>query len=361
MNQPNKNKWLDTMLSEHLERKPAEFDREKWAEAVSQKPSTRSPKQTIPLVWRKIMKSPFTPAAAAMIAVVVCLSFLFPSPNGVALGEVLEAVEAQKSLVMTGYGTFTFDRKPKFMPPGHEAMVERVLKDEGGGRWSGTMRSDIYISPQGYANLAYTTDGEPVLHAALDQASGAVTVLFPTAKVYVRFTASQAIQDAIGQFTVARFIKEIFQSESHERAGTKDIAGIEAQGFAASDLHDRLLGNLNATIMAFIINMQEAVVTAWVDPETHLPVQIEGEGSLDPCVLNLFEAADMRAVFDNFTWGSDIDAGIFLPDIPSDYQQLDPLNPVKQAAWVGVLPCGLVGYGMWSRRKRRQMTTNKVD
>lgn len=65
-----------------------------------------------------------------------------------------------------------------------------------------------------------------------------------------------------------------------------------------------------------------------------------------------------RAIDEHITWGLAIDASTFLPDIPADYQQIDPLGSVKQTAWIGMVPCGLLGYGYWRKRKKRIVKTS---
>jgi len=365
MNQQKDDRWLDTMLSEHLERDPAVFNREKWAERCLRhkgtepsrfKVPTRPPKTTIPLIWRNIMKSPFTRAAAVLIVFSVVLSYLFPSPNGllpesVAWGDVLDALGAQESVAIDGSAVCTLMKKPSVFPPGQEALFEKMLKEADDGRFTVTMRSEIYISARGYANLVYTEDGEPLIHIALDQETGIVTVLFPTAKVYIRFTASQTVQEAMSKFTMKGFLTQLFLSENHQAVESKRIRGIEAQGFEVTDLHDRLFGDFNPKMVAFLFKTQQMRACAWIDPDSKLPLQVEGEIDLAPCALSMFEQTHIRCIKDRFTWGVDIDASTFLPAIPEDYKQVNPLAPVKQTAWIGLLPIGVLGYRRWSKRQ----------
>ena len=307
---------------------------------------------------RIIMKSPLTRVAAVFVVVFVALSVLFPLPNGivpgsVAWGDVLEAVHQQKTLIAIGHGTFTYNRKPKFVPPGHEALMDMMLKDEGDGHFSMTIPGEIYMSPLGYANLVYTDDGKLLAHVAYDRQTGTVTVLLHPTKAYIRYQASDSIQEAMQNFTAEGFLRQMYQSANGQNVGAKLVQGVQAQGYEVDDLHEHILENFNAAIVTFLLNIRQLKSCAWIDPATNLPIQIEAQGPLNPCVLSFFEESYLDCVYNDLSWGVAIDPNIFLPDIPADYKSINPLDSIQQAAWIGVLPMGLLGWRFWKKRKKR--------
>ncbi len=55
----------------------------------------------------------------------------------------------------------------------------------------------------------------------------------------------------------------------------------------------------------------------WIDPETLLPVWVEASGVFKDSPTRL------TAVWDQFEWGAPLDASVFTPQIPTDYQVVD--------------------------------------
>lgn len=272
------------------------------------------------------MKSPLTKTAAIVAIVLVVLSFLFPTRHGivpasVALADVQEAVQAQETVIATGKRTLYFNRKPVFIPPGFGTLFEKNLIGHEDGSYTWTLISKTYVSPQGYANLVYTEDGQLLAHACADS-QGVATFMFPPAKMYARSKLSQDYQDAMAGFTVHGFIKMLYQSGDYRRIGPKQIGTVDAVGFEVTDWRQRMPKALNSRMASLLFNMRDVTARAWINPETRLPFRAEAEGEIAPCVVSLFEKARLTIVDDTFEWGIEIDEMTFLPEIPNDYQPI---------------------------------------
>jgi hypothetical protein len=312
------------------------------------------------ILWRKIMKSPLTRTAAVVAIALVVLSFLFPMrhglvPESVALADVQQAVQAQETVLATGKRTLYFDRKPAFMPPGFEKLFEKNLIAHEDGSYTWTLVSETYVSPQGYANLVYTEDGQLLGHACADS-QGVATFMFPPAKMYTRFELSRAYQDAMAGFTIQGFIEMLYQSGDYRRIGPKQMDGVAAVGFEVTDWRQRMPEALNKPIASFLLNMGDVTARAWIDPETKLPIRTEAEGDLAPCVVSLFQEARLVIVDDTFKWGIEIDETMSLPEIPEGYQKI--ALPGRAAIGVTVSSVALAAMAPWcillvKRRRRR--------
>ena len=311
------------------------------------------------------MKSPYARTAAVIAVALVVLSFLFPSrhgivPESVALADVQKAVQAQETVFASGKRTLTFDHKPAFIPPGFEKLFEKNLIAHEDGTYTWTLFSETYVSPQGYANLVYTEDGQLLGHACADS-QGIATFMFPPAKMYTRFALSEAYLDAMAGFTIQGFIKMLYQSGDYRNIGSKEIDGINAVGFEVTDWDQRMPEALKGPIASFLLNVGDCTARAWIDPETKLPIRNEAEGDIEPCVVSLFEQARLKIVDDTFRWGIEIDDTMFLPDIPEDYRQIQGVPPSAVAA----SSIALVAIGPWCilfvRRYRRRVQSRKTN
>ena len=366
---------LDEMLAGHLRREPASFDFEQWARKFPEdakllqtgfaRPAPNRRMQLIQ-IGRCIMTSRYTRLAGAAVLVLVAVSFLFPGghgivPESVVLADVQKAVQSQETVLATGKRTLCFGRKPAFVPPGFEELFEKNLVAQADGSYTWTLFSETYVSPQGYANLVYTEDGELLAHACADS-QGVATFLFPLAKMYVRFQLSQDYRDSMAGLTIQGFIKMLYQSGDYRKIGPKQIDGINAIGFEATDWSKRLPKELHGKLASFFLSVGDVTARAWIDPETKLPIRNEAEGEIAPCVVSLFEKAHLRIVDDTFKWGLPIDEAKFLPSIPEDYRKITLPN----GAAIGATASGaaLAAIAPWCiffiRRSRRRQSHTPV-
>jgi len=179
-----------------------------------------------------------------------------------------------------------------------------------------------------------------------------VTVVFPTVKKYYRVEVSSEYRDQAGQVTPENYFEWLFEwfwtsgdyrqigprnvqgieaigfeaTDVHDRfqIGPRNVQGIEAIGFEATDVHDRFLKGLgiNPKIANFFFSAQSLSVRMWVDPKKRLPIQIEGEGRINPCLITGYRKMKLREINDCWEFGAILDESRFQPQIPEDYEQL---------------------------------------
>ena len=268
--------------------------------------------------------------AAILIVVIVLASFLFPTqhglvPGSVALAEVQAAVAAYETIFASGTRILTFDRVPAVMPPAWKQRLERPEGDEEPVRL--TLHSETYISPIGYANRVYGTNGVLLADASLHYETGLATFLVPSLKVYVQFEVSEAQRAGMSGFTIQGFINMLYQSGDSRELGPRDIEGTQAVGFEVTDWQTRIFGEA-PEMFRLLLSIQQGTARAWIDPKTKLPVQTENECDLNGSVITFFQPAHLSVIDDTFQWGIPMDETTFEPDIPADYQLL-PLFPAK--------------------------------
>jgi hypothetical protein len=309
-------------------------------------------------LWRTIMKSPYTKTAAVVAIGLAVFSVLFPPRHGigldsVAIADVQKAVQAQETVFATGTRTITFDEKPTIFPPGMEAMFETPEGDQDPVVLEFT--AENYLSPQGVAMKIYTQDGQLVVYAGIHNETGEGIVLLPTAKAYVRFEMLEAYHERMAGFTIQGLIDLLYRSGDYRKVGPKRVQGIDAVGLEVSGWEQRILEGFNPAIVKLLFNLQNGTGRIWIDPKTNLPIQSESELELKPCVFSFFKSADVRQIDDHFQWGVEIDASVFRPEIPEDYQELTlPSGAALGVAASSVLLAGIAPWCVFFVRRRRR-------
>ena len=313
------------------------------------------------------MKSKCTRFVVVLIFVFVVMSFLFPSGHGlmqesVALADVQAAVTSQETLFSTGTRTAIWQKKPAFIPPPFKTWFDQMDANEG--PFELTMNAETYMSPMGFATHMVDLQGIEVFSLAVEFQDREVIILLPTVKMFMQFQIPEAYHGHLSALTLDGMMDGMFRSHGEIQEQRKEIDGIEAVGFEVHDMIERFLGEFNPALIRYIVNFNQEETCVWVDPATKLPIQTVGEYELDGCLITFCEKAHLSVVDETFTWGVEIDNDIFSPEIPTDYQKLDPLAPAKQAAWMGALPVGLVGWCCWRERRRRKagrMRSKSID
>ncbi|MBN1505982.1 MAG: hypothetical protein JW955_04005 [Sedimentisphaerales bacterium] len=305
------------------------------------------------------MKSPYTRAAAVAAIGLAVLSVLFPMrhgivPESVALADVQKAVQAQETVFTTGTRTITFQEKPAFVPPGVDALFERPKGDTG--PFVLEFNAESYLSPQGYATKIYAQDGTLVLQASVHNETGKATLLLPTAKVYVQFDVVEPYRQRMAAFTIQGFIDMIYKSGDSREVGPKRVQGVEAVGFEAGPWDEQALQGINPYFVRLLFNIQQGTGRVWIDPETKLPIQTEGEIKLKACILSLFKDADAKQIDNNFQWGVEIDESVFAPEIPEDYRELTlpstaALGIAASSVTLAAIAPWCIFFIRWSRRR----------
>jgi hypothetical protein len=136
---------------------------------------------------------------------------------------------------------------------------------------------------------------------------------------YLRFKLPEAYSEVMDRFTPQGFIRMAYQSGDYRQIGPKQVRGIEAVGFEATNWRERMLKGFSSTLVNFIFNFQGGQARIWIDPATNLPIQSDAEGDLKACLLSFFEDAHLEVMIDRFQWDVEMDASKFLPEIPDDF------------------------------------------
>ncbi len=313
---------VDEMLARHLQREPARFDYESWAEkfpdearlAATGFPAAQSqPRISFAQIGRYIMTSRYTKYVTAVAVLLVALSFLFPGGNGIvpesiAWADVQKALAEQEQVRITGTRNCFFGDDDT---PTYKLGVEK-----------------LFSLSYGYADRTFTEDGKLIIEFTYHLPSDTVTVVFPTVKKYYRMEVSSAYRDQAGQVTPEDYFEWLFEwfwtSGDYRQIGPRNVQGIEAIGFEATDVHDRFLKGLgiNPKIANFFFSAQSLSVRMWVDPKKRLPIQIEGEGRINPCLITGYRKMKLREINDCWEFGAILDESRFQPQIPEDYEQL---------------------------------------
>jgi len=150
-----------------------------------------------------------------------------------------------------------------------------------------------------------------------------VTVVYHFLSQYYRFQVPEFYRDGLRGLTLLGLLELLFHSEDAKRVGPEIIHGTQAVGFEVSDIDRRLDETLSpAWIRRFFVNLKQSRAQLWVDPETKLPVQMQGDFLLEKCLFSDFTTMQMEETNDQWQWGLSIDEPAFFPDIPEGYQQL---------------------------------------
>lgn len=319
---------VDEMLARHLHGEPAAFDFARWAEKFPEEANraaagfpqaARQRRIQLKQIWRYIMTSPYTRYAGIAVVVVVSLCFLFPGgnsivPESVAWADVQKALEEQTSARVTGTRNCFF---------GDDETLTYKLGVE-----------KLFSLSYGYTDRTYTEDGTLIIEFTFHLPSGTVTVLFPTVKKYYRMEIPPDYRDRVQQITPEGFFEWLWASGDYRRIGPKQVQGTEAVGFEVPDLTDRLFEGLGtkSTIANFFFSVRSMNARMWADPERRLPIRVEAEGEINPCLITGFRKMRLHEIDDSWDFDVDFDESLFNPEIPEDFEQLAAPGAAKAGA-----------------------------
>jgi hypothetical protein len=343
---------LDELLANHLRREPAVFDFDQWANRFpadaklvqSGFPQTVSTRRTqLVQIGRYIMTSRYIRLVGAAAVVLAVLSFLFPGGNGivpesVAWADVQKAIEEVHTIRVTGTRSLFLSQDGT---PTHELGVEK-----------------LFSFSHGYVDRTFSKEGDLLIDFAYDLRTGTVTVMFPTQKKYFRTKAPRQFQEMTQEVTFEEFGAMLFVSGDHHAIGPEEVQGIEAVGFEVPDLVNRLKTQFGdgGRLMNIFVSFGEMTARMWVNPKTRLPIQVEAEGKVEPCLITGYREMRLREIDDVWDYGVDLDAEQFLPAIPEDYEELTlPVALKVQAALhlAGAASIGPILVGVRRSRRRR--------
>jgi hypothetical protein len=244
------------------------------------------PSQVESVIWRTIMRNPiFKIAVAAVIIIAVLLGVHYSGGSvdvaGVAWGGVLDKVEQIPTII--------FDMTVEYAISENEKRVlfskNYIASDYG-------TRSDIFYEGQ-LTGFKYMLPIEKVAYQIdLDR------------KEYVSIELSDE-QAAIARDTdePRKWLKNILSGDYTE-LGRATINGVVVEGIEEKKPQQMVDAN--------------SIMRLWVDVQTNLPVQVEVE------MIGMAEGQmrQHRYVMENFEWNAEIDASVFVPEIPDDFTQI---------------------------------------
>lgn len=251
---------------------------------------------------------------AAVVAVAVgVLIVLFPGGNGF-VAESLLFADVQKAMEQQGSVHVAGTRRCVF-PPEPNQPEEVYL-----------YRTEKWASHAGYIDLTSELDGRPVLQLCYHFETGTITMIYHLLKQYYRFQVPQAYRDRLRGVGPVGLVEILFQSGDATRLGLEEIQGKEAVGFEVANVARRLDESVSPSwIRFFFLNFKESKARLWVDPETRLPVHMQGEFLFDGCLFSDFTTMQMEETNDRWEWSADpgFDEQTLFPEKPEGYLRLE--------------------------------------
>ena len=245
-------------------------------------------------IWRIIMKTRITKIAAAaviIIAVVLGLNIIGgPDMAGVAWGAMVEKIESVENVVFH----LTANVKMQGLPQGQTPKTTAIAyySSEHGSR------VESYIGDK----LSFTMYLNPTENVFLS--------VMPDQKKFMKVTDKSPDElKQISDKDDPRVMVRHMMSTGHEQLGRDKINGIDVEGIECAG--PRVMGGM----------FEDATARLWVEVGTDFPVRIEIEGRVAGGQM------EMSMVMDDFQWNVELDPGLFVPDIPSDYTSMERSLP----------------------------------
>jgi outer membrane lipoprotein-sorting protein len=222
-------------------------------------------------------------AAAAVIIIGVVLGFYFFSgTGGVAWAEVVKNLKL--------INTYTFE---------HCVTITNTTEQK-----TTDIRSSMYGSTEHGWRAEMTIGGGGHVTKYISPSEGSIIELIHEMKMFNRARLSEGqIEEFRNRSEPYKMVEGLLSLEYRE-LGRSVIEGIEVEGVEITD----------AKMAAGAFD--ECTGRLWVSVETNLPVRIEFEGVSAGGTLRTFTVAD------RFDWGAVLDASVFKPEIPEDYELL---------------------------------------
>jgi hypothetical protein len=272
----------------------AELDR-----TVALKPRSR---------WRTVMSSKLARYAAAgsiAVAVLAAVVFLLGLPlgnHGIVLAQVVEKTQAFKTLVHREKRAFYREGEDK------PFLVGEAVK---------------YISAElGSAEKHYHADGGLLYAAYFLKKEKRVLVVFPALKRYLDLPLNDDLAALSDDLTPQGLVR-LLTSKGSTNLGRSELDGRKVEGFEMSresiwDVVSRFRQGF------FLFPVKSAAARLWIDVETSLPVGVEAELEAGRGLFTGFREGMARFKAYDFQWGAEIDPKAFVPDIPPDYERMNP-------------------------------------
>jgi hypothetical protein len=308
---------LDEMLAQHLHRETAPFDFAQWTHRFPEEAAclrsggarpVRNRKTQLLRIGRYVMSSRYIKLAGVAAVVLVAVSFLFPGRHGI-VAESIAWADVQKAMEQVNSARVTGTRNCFFSAAETPTYRLRVEK--------------LFSLSHGYVDRTFNEQGQLIIELTYDLPTGTLTVQFPNWKRYYRAQMPAEYREKARQITPEGFFQWICASGDYRKIGPKEVQGVQAIGFEVSDLPERLASGigLNKNVVDFFVSVGEMRACVWVDPQARLPLLVEAEGKVNPCLLTGYHAMTLREIDDRWEFDVELDGARFLPAIPKDYQE----------------------------------------
>jgi len=354
------NRWLDSLLEQHIRRQPDAFDFERWTRSHPdearllqrgyERAGRRTETRTLP-VWRFIMESKVTRYSAAAVVVLALTLVLFgpfgaPGNGGVVLADVQQKVNGIETMIVRGTKTFTL--------PGE---ADAVFEFDG---IKGHFDLIKYFSAQhGLVEEGYV-DGELIYRFTFNRPERQTLLLLPRYKKYGTFPSTEAQMRLLENGTPKGLIKLLMEGESG-KLGRDTIDGVETEVFEFQDP-----GTFKNLLPEVIADFKSLKGRVWIAIDEQLPIRVEGDMTIGKSFMTMFHELDLHEVNTLGDYNVELDAAIFDLTPPEDYTELtltDILRFVPTEAQAGAVGLGLVPVGLvfWRKRKKRRAASQQVQ
>lgn len=170
------------------------------------------------------------------------------------------------------------------------------------------LTAKVYVSSEhGQKQDVYFKDGKLYKYTYFIPKEKIEIDVMPAEKKYRRKLLSKEDLGVRRAQEIRELIKELL-SGKHKKLGHDNIDGVEVEGIEIAD------PNLIELTSSF--EVESMVVQLWVDIKTYLPMLLKSEISGTKGEKVILEA-------DKFRWNVELDANLFEPDIPSDYELME--------------------------------------
>jgi hypothetical protein len=245
-----------------------------------------------PDIRSKIMKSPITKLAAAVIIIVVILGLVefidTESNSGIVWAEVAKKVETSRGVICRGRDV--------------------VIDSRDGGQDGGPDYTMNYLANTKSRYDSY--EGDQIIKTFYDDYNTKTVVFIDHVhKSYIKKILERMEQNDL--WRDPKSLVQKFLSHEHRELGQNTVEGVLCEGIETTD------PSFDETNSNFTVDSLKAQL--WVSVETDYPVLLEFE------VIRTVgdnEKVHIKAVMDQFQWDVELDESIFEPNIPAGYMQI---------------------------------------
>ena len=251
-----------------------------------------------PGIWRIIMRSPITKLAmAAVVIITVGLAIHYFAGEGTqkccASAQIADKVAQIKTCVYNMH-----------------------IQQSGGpiGQKGQQIESKVYMSSDYGQRIETYLNGNVMQEVYVPADGNAMISVMPSEKKYMRMVLGNYQAKMKSQMQDPRDAITKFMTGPFKELGKDTINGVEVKGIEVN----------NPPAVRGVYN--NFIGRTWVDVATEYPVRIEIE-------MEIGTGADtikMLMVMDGFEWGTELDPGIFEPNIPPDYTMMAEVKMPNQ-------------------------------